>query len=130
MSRILFTGGSAPLHAGIHPPLPLGPEAGTPRTRHPPGADPPDQRQAPPFPPPLPPEQCMRGDTGNKQAVRILLECNLVVHIFCPNVKCNVALYVECCQILPPFLLNKDVPDIHRLSNRKWVLTMCTTGNL
>ena len=24
----------------------------------------------------------------------------------------------------------KDDPDIHRFSNRKWVLTMCTTGNL
>ena len=24
----------------------------------------------------------------------------------------------------------KDAPDIHRFSNRKWVLTMCTTGNL
>ena len=25
-----------------------------------------------------PPEQCMRGDTGNKPAVRILLECILI----------------------------------------------------
>ena len=24
----------------------------------------------------------------------------------------------------------KDVTDIHRFSNRKWVFTMCTTGNL
>ena len=30
----------------------------------------------------LPPEQCMLGDTGNKRAVRILLECILVVHTF------------------------------------------------
>ena len=28
--------------------------------------------------PGTPPEQCMLGDTGNKQAVRILLECILV----------------------------------------------------
>ena len=28
---------------------------------------------------PPPPEQCMLGDTGNKLAVRILLECNLVL---------------------------------------------------
>ena len=56
---ILFTGGSAPLHAGLHPP---GPEAGTPpragtyqeqtppKPGIPPGADPhpQDQRQAPP----------------------------------------------------------------------------------
>ena len=42
---------------------------------------PPDQRQA--LPPPAGPDnphppQCMLGDTGNKRAVRILLECNLV----------------------------------------------------
>ena len=63
LSVILFTGGSAPLHAGIHPP---------------PGADTPqDQRQAPPRSR-SPPVQYMLGDTGNKRAVRILLECNLV----------------------------------------------------
>ena len=38
----------------------------TPRSRHPPGAD-------------TPPAQCMQGDTGNKRAVRILLECILVL---------------------------------------------------
>ena len=27
-----------------------------------------------------PPEQCTLGDTGNKRAVRILLDCILVVH--------------------------------------------------
>ena len=43
---------SAPLHAGIHPPT---------RGRHPPGPD--------------TSVQCMLGDTGNKWAVRILLEC-------------------------------------------------------
>ena len=42
--------GSASVHAGIHPP----------------GAD-------------TPREQCMLGDTGNKRAVRILLECILVL---------------------------------------------------
>ena len=31
--------------------------------------------------PPTHPEQCMLGDTGNKQAVRILLECMLVYKI-------------------------------------------------
>ena len=24
----------------------------------------------------------------------------------------------------------KDAPDFHRFSNRKWVLSMCSTGNL
>ena len=51
----------------VHPPRqvhPLGP--GTPPgTRYPPGQV-------------HPPEQCMLGDTGNKRAVRILLECILV----------------------------------------------------
>ena len=33
-----------------------------------------------------PPAQCMLGDTGNKQAVRILLECDLVSQAFvCPR---------------------------------------------
>ena len=77
-------GGSAPLHAGIHPPeqtpsgsrhphrpgtppradTPL--EADTPRTRHPPAV------------------QCMLGDTGNKRGVRILLKWILVDHIWSP----------------------------------------------
>ena len=57
-------GGSASVHAGIpYPPGPGPPQAppgpGTPQTRH-------------------PPAQCMLGDTVNKRAVRILLECNLV----------------------------------------------------
>ena len=43
-------GGSAPLHAGIHPPHPA---------------------------------QCKLGDTGNKRAVRILLECILVGFCVC-----------------------------------------------
>ena len=30
-----------------------------------------------------PPEQCMLGDTGNKRAVRILLECILVLDVYC-----------------------------------------------
>ena len=93
--------GSVPLHAGIHPPPPR-PEAGTlPRTRgrHPPrtrGRHPSSRRHPPrlgagtPVPPPSrhppgadPPVQCMLGDTGNKRAVSILLECNLLFHNFC-----------------------------------------------
>ena len=46
-------GGSASMHAGI---------ADTPFREH------------------TPQEQCMLGDTGNKRAVRILLECILVAH--------------------------------------------------
>ena len=76
-----------PQTRGEHPPgadTPLGPEADTPpgadlppeqtpyRNRHPPGAH-------------TSPPQCMLGDTGNKQAVCILLECNLVLVYFCTN---------------------------------------------
>ena len=70
------SGGSTTLHAGIPP-----------RTKgRPPGpdADPPGANTPPPWsrpPPPwekTPPAQCMLGDTGNKRAVRILMECKLV----------------------------------------------------
>ena len=63
LSVILFTGGGVclsacwdkPPHPGTRPP---------PQSRHP-------LEQTPP-------EQCMLGDTGNKRAVHILLECILV----------------------------------------------------
>ena len=56
-------GVSAPLHAGIHPLDQR--QKPPPRTRHPPSRHPP---------------QRMLGDMGNKRAVRILLECILVLH--------------------------------------------------
>ena len=59
VSVILFTGGGRPQYMlGYTPP---------PRSRH----QPPGSRQTPP-------EQCLLGDTGNKRAIRILLECILV----------------------------------------------------
>ena len=73
VSVIMLTGGVCPIAwldtpHWAHTPPP-GPEAGTP----------PDQRQAPPPPgADTPSAQCILGDTGNKRAVRILLECNLV----------------------------------------------------
>ena len=81
-------GVSAPLHVGIHPhprnqrqapsPPPQGLEAGTPSPDQRQARS--DQRQAPPPGADTPhPVQCMLGDTGNKRAVRILLECNLVL---------------------------------------------------
>ena len=75
-------GVSAPVHAGIHiPPWTRGRHHPRTRGRHPP--HPLDRRQTPPGSeanPPAPPphQQCMLGDTGNKRAVRILLECILV----------------------------------------------------
>ena len=58
------------------------PGADTPRSRHPLGADTP-QEQTPPTSSKHPPSvQCMLGDTVNKRAVCILLECNLVLHDF------------------------------------------------
>ena len=63
--------GSASLHAGIRPPPPPGTtRADTPRTRHSLGEDTPLEQ--------TPQEQCMLGDSVNKRAVCILLECNLV----------------------------------------------------
>ena len=52
--------------------------AGTPRQVHPLG------RYTPRADTP-PPEQCVLGDTGNKRAVRILLECILVFREFSSN---------------------------------------------
>ena len=52
----------------------------------------PSQEQAPPHPHPgagTPPEQCMLGDTGNKRAVRILLECILVYQNVCRKLHEN-----------------------------------------
>ena len=79
--------GSASVHAWIPPPPP--PEADMPPgSRHPPEADPSEADTPPRSRHPLeadtprkqtpPPPQCMLGDTVNKRAVCILLECNLV----------------------------------------------------
>ena len=71
LSVILFTGGSAQCMLGYH----------TPRTRHPPGTRHPHPLTRHPHPRPGTPLQCMLGDTVNKLAVCILLECNLVSFI-------------------------------------------------
>ena len=81
---ILFTGGSASVHAGI--PQPPRSRHTPPRTRHPHGSrhtpwtrhlpwgvDPPGTRH--------PLAQSMLGGTVNVRVVRILLECNLVLHV-------------------------------------------------
>ena len=75
VSVILFGrgGGVCPLHAGIHPLGSDTPRADPPRTRHPLSRAPRTRH---------PPAQCMLGDTGNKQAVHILLECNLVTFLY------------------------------------------------
>ena len=89
LSVILFTRGvSASVHAGIHTPWEQTHSTGadTPRSRHPWEQTPPRSRHPPGADTPLPgadqpPVQCMLGDTGNKQVVRILLECILVIRI-------------------------------------------------
>ena len=58
-------GVSASVHVGCTPPS----RADTPWSRLPLAAD-------------IPPVQCMLGDTGNKRAVRILLECILVLVVY------------------------------------------------
>ena len=95
---------------GTHPPRPgadTPPGPGTPldqvhppRTRYTPGTRytprdqvPPGTRYTPPgtrYTPwdqvhPLPPMHSMLGDTVNERAVRILLECNLVLHVISSN---------------------------------------------
>ena len=75
LSVILFTGGggvSASVHAGIHPPWHTPPRTDTPWANTPLGVDTPPGSKHPP------PAQCMLGNTANKRAVRILLECILV----------------------------------------------------
>ena len=108
-----WTGVSALVHAGIHPlgrhPLPSPWTVTSPRKHTPLGSTPHKHtppkhtpgitlpRSTPPWeahpPKPLeadpreadspPPAQCMLGDTGNKRAVSILLECILVCYNFC-----------------------------------------------
>ena len=92
-------GVSASVHAGIHPPLgsrhPVEQtpprEQMPPRSRHPleqtpptadtPGSRPPPEQAHPPSgaDTPHPPAQNMLGDTVNARALRILLECILVI---------------------------------------------------
>ena len=80
-SVILFTGRGVCLSAcwdskppGADPPGADTPQEQTPLEQTPPGTDTPAQADTPP------PAQCMLGDTANKWAVRILLECILVVY--------------------------------------------------
>ena len=128
-----------PRTRGRHPPRsrPPGPEAGTlltrgrhplweqtpPRNRPPPRTrgkyplvpqtrdrhTPPPPRSRSPPPPPL--TQCMLVDTGNKRAVRILLECNLGMQskIFVNNLwiflmKVGCVVYQTKCQNVINFL--------------------------
>ena len=108
LSVILFTGGK---YLGRYTPwagTPLPPSRYTPPpagTPLPPSRYTPVGRYIPPWegtPPsrytPLgrytPREQCMLGDTGNKRAVRILLECILVLFFFGNDNPCQLTTYV------------------------------------
>ena len=84
---ILFTGGSASVHADIPPTTDQGPPgAGTPPPQE--QADTPQSRTPPPHGAGTTPlAQSMLGDTVNARAVRILLECNLVPPCTCPPIK-------------------------------------------
>ena len=77
-------GVSAPLHAGKHTPRP---EANTPLEQTPPQSRPPGADT---------PAQCMLGDTANKRAVRIPLEC-ILVHTCFPTIANNAS---ETCSLL------------------------------
>ena len=131
MSVILFMGGRGGLsHCMLGYTPPLGPEAGTPQTRHPPVADTPRPGTPPRTRHPLaaaPPAQCMLGDTANKRVVRILLECNLVCiicnvdgcricgvqfHDFITMIvalNCQLFLFVWDCKVVDFLFLNEAV---------------------
>ena len=78
-----FLPAATKLGQGYPPPRPGTPPGAryTPRPGTPPGTryTPRDQVHPPPLPPPR--ELCMLGNTGNKRAVRILLECILVISL-------------------------------------------------
>ena len=80
---------SRQVHSPAGTPPQVYPLAGTPPGRqvHPLGRYPLIRYPLVRYPPgqvPTPPQtQCMLGDTGNKRAVRILLECNLVIYLRC-----------------------------------------------
>ena len=77
-------GVSAPVHAWIHP----WDKRQTPADQRQTPTSPWDDRQThPPGGDTLPPAQCILGDTGNKRAVHILLECILVV-LYVPLIFC------------------------------------------
>ena len=124
LSVILFTGGSTwagtPPGTRYTPPVPgtprdqVHPQAGTPLwPGTPPGPDtpPPGTRYTPwdqVHPPDqVPPEQCMLGDTGNKRAVRILLECILVEILFLEDIS--------------PFCGTTDIPVLDFWWHLPWV---------
>ena len=74
---------SSSMHAEIHIP---------PGSRHPPEVDPPKADPSEADTPP-PSAQCMLGDTGTKRAVRILLECILVILRYSDSCSENYALF-------------------------------------
>ena len=119
LSVILSTGGgSAPLHAKIHPrdqrqvpPSPPKEQAHTPRDQR---QVPSPQSRPPPEQIPPPPAQCMLGDTGNKRAVRIILECNLV----CINLRAYLAFQLTSAH---SFI---DVVGVTLMAQFFWVLMM------
>ena len=82
------------------PGTPPGPDTPPPGTRYTPWdqVHPPDQ---------VPPEQCMLGDTGNKRAVRILLECILVEILFLEDIS--------------PFCGTTDIPVLDFWWHLPWV---------
>ena len=83
------------------------PQAGTPRPGTPPWAGtPPPRPGTPPTPTPwdqvYPQEQCMPGDTDNKRAVRILLECILVHFLFAERIRpANARMYFRLMRYWP-----------------------------
>ena len=80
LSVILFMGGVYPIACWNTPPNRTTPRRTPPLGRHPPSRHPPGQTT--PFSP-----TCILQDTVNKRAVRILLDCILVVSVFSTSTR-------------------------------------------
>ena len=68
-----------------------------PGSRHPPGSRPPPRADTPAT------AQCMLRDTSNKRAVRILLECILVIDVFWPILRSFCDYHLICFGFPPTF---------------------------
>ena len=116
-AKVMFLNVSHSVHRGGLPQCMLGyhspPDQAPPRTRAPSGPGTPQSR----YPPDQahPPAQCMLGDTVNKRAICILLECNLVNNIFdyipiAPHSSGSISCASPC-----PCLLSVNEPKVQQV---------------
>ena len=128
-----YTSWAATPPGQVQPPAGTPPWAGTPpRPGTPPAGTPPGQLLPQAGTPPgrytplgryTPQEQCMLGNTGNKRAVRILLECILIEKIF---------LFANCTFITFDWVSSRDNPICKSVicsqtcTRRQWLMQLQT----